>query len=371
MVSVVLPTYNGAKYLRNSIESVLGQTLQDWELIIVNDCSTDNTDEIITEYMAVDSRIHVIKNDENRKLPTSLNIGFASARGKYLTWTSDDNMYLPEALEKMALFLDTHKENPMVVGRMTNIDDNGRFMRVFTDYDSSIMWINNVVGACFMYRRSVLDKIGGYDPAFVYAEDYEYWLRILEECGPIGRLPEILYVYRYHASSLTTKKRAGVSHALQMMRKAHLQRILQGINGNVTLMHFLYDSFVREGNMDNLRYVQQNMQTVLPGIEYEKFDFPKGEYIMLGIGEMGETILKAMGEQIKYLADINPSTTGQIWNGKLIISFADVLEKLAEGYLLLIAVSVPQMYEVIRQATKAGLKEYRTGINYLRIHPDA
>ena len=100
-VSIVLPTYNGEEYIRQSIDSIRNQTFEDWELIIVNDYSTDGTSLIIREYEKKDSRIIVIENSENKKLPASLNIGFRSATGKYFTWTSDDNRYLPNALQCM------------------------------------------------------------------------------------------------------------------------------------------------------------------------------------------------------------------------------------------------------------------------------
>ena len=92
MISIILPTYNGEKYLSQAIESILSQTEQDWELILVNDCSTDRTGDICQAYTLKDPRIRVIHNEGNRKLPGSLNRGFREAHGDYLTWTSDDNL---------------------------------------------------------------------------------------------------------------------------------------------------------------------------------------------------------------------------------------------------------------------------------------
>ena len=89
-VSIILPTYNGKKYIRDSIESIINQTYTNWELIIVNDCSTDDTQKIIEEYQQKDKRIIVINNEKNLKLPASLNRGFEEASGEYYTWTSDD-----------------------------------------------------------------------------------------------------------------------------------------------------------------------------------------------------------------------------------------------------------------------------------------
>lgn len=84
-ISIVLPTYNGERYLKQSIESILGQTYTDWELIVVNDCSTDSTQEIIDFYRKKDTRIRTIFNCTNQKLPESLNIGFREAKGEYFT----------------------------------------------------------------------------------------------------------------------------------------------------------------------------------------------------------------------------------------------------------------------------------------------
>src|SRR5688572_20908989 len=101
MVSIVLPTFNGSRYLAESIESCLAQTYRAWELIIVDDCSTDETPSIIKSFEARDSRIRSIRNQKNLKLPGSLNAGFAEAKGALFTWTSDDNLYRPNALEVM------------------------------------------------------------------------------------------------------------------------------------------------------------------------------------------------------------------------------------------------------------------------------
>src|SRR5574344_1664031 len=114
LVSVVLPVYNGEKYLAQSIESVLNQTYKDIELIIVNDCSTDKTEEIAQSYVDKDFRVKLINNTENQKLPKSLNIGFQNASGDYYSWTSDDNFYDLTAIEKMVKHLDENPEDVMV-----------------------------------------------------------------------------------------------------------------------------------------------------------------------------------------------------------------------------------------------------------------
>jgi glycosyltransferase involved in cell wall biosynthesis len=118
MISVIMPVYNGEKYLRQSIESVIQQTYKDWELIIVNDCSIDNSRNIMQSYADTDSRIRIVDNGSNLKLPMSLNAGFRQAKGKYLTWTSDDNLYKPNALEELSRYLDYNSEIGLVYSDM-------------------------------------------------------------------------------------------------------------------------------------------------------------------------------------------------------------------------------------------------------------
>ena len=95
LVSIVLPVYNGARFLAEAIQSCLAQTYPHWELIVVDDCSTDDSPQIVAGFAADDARIRVIRHAHNRKLPGALNTGFDAARGEYLTWTSDDNLLPP------------------------------------------------------------------------------------------------------------------------------------------------------------------------------------------------------------------------------------------------------------------------------------
>ena len=218
LVSIVLPVYNGERYLRESLDSILSQNLLDWELICVDDCSTDSTSVILSEYAHRDKRIKVIRNETNQRLPKSLNIGFAVARGEFFTWTSDDNMYLPEALQTMHDVLTEHSDVPMVVADMELIDENGKFCGMGPCYDRQLMYWSNCVGACFMYRQSVVNKIGGYDAFRFLVEDYDYWLRVQTSCGEILRIPQTLYKYRMHGGSLTaTRKREVTDRRIELL----------------------------------------------------------------------------------------------------------------------------------------------------------
>lgn len=203
-ISVVLPVYNGEKYLKESIASVLNQSFEDWELIIVDDCSSDSTANIALEYVQKDKRISYYRNEENQKLPRALNIGFSKAQGDYFTWTSCDNIYANNALEKMIPILLNQKDVGLVYTSMDIIDEYGNAQGYLEAGPGNQLIFRNVVGACFLYRKDVAHKVGEYDPSFFLCEDYEYWLRIAR-ISTIKPLHERLYLYRRHGNSLSEK----------------------------------------------------------------------------------------------------------------------------------------------------------------------
>ena len=207
LISIVLPIYNGEKYMRKSIDSVLVQTYANWELLIIDDGSTDNTAIIAQEYAAKDHRIRYYKNPENMRLPRTLNRGFSLAGGDFLTWTSDDNYYYPTALETMHnALVQQGKEFAFASCDVINGDgDIVECIMVNDNAKKSIVGINPV-GACFLYSRKVYETVGEYDPEMTLVEDYDYWQRICAQYEP-ACIPQKLYAYRWHDGALTSTMR--------------------------------------------------------------------------------------------------------------------------------------------------------------------
>ena len=198
LVSIILPVYNGEKYLEQSIESCLSQTYSNIELIIVNDCSTDKSLEIIERYCVNDSRVRLVNNPINKKLPASLNIGHSFAKGAYLTWTSDDNFYNPRAIETMIEVIEARNVD-IVYANYNLIDDDVE--KVFNLKDYGFLIFSNVIGACFLYHSNVYNK-NKYDESLFLVEDYDFWLQSLAEFR-FYHIQEVLYNYRHHEESLT------------------------------------------------------------------------------------------------------------------------------------------------------------------------
>lgn len=202
-VSIVLPTYNSAKYVRQSIDSCLNQTHGNIELIIVDDGSTDETHEIIKSYK--DERIKYLRHETNKGLPHALNTGFAKATGEYLTWTSDDNFYAEKAIEKMLSFL-RDKNCPFVYCDFYQFEDDNLSNRNIVKLPDLIALENsNTIGPCFLYSRKIMEFVGDYDPVTELAEDYDYWIRISKKFS-MCHLNEPLYFFRRHNESLYVSK---------------------------------------------------------------------------------------------------------------------------------------------------------------------
>jgi len=205
-ISIILPVYNGSALLPRAIHSIISQTFKNFELIIVDDCSTDNSLDVAQDFAAKDNRIKIIQNPCNQKLPASLNNGFAASKGAFLTWTSDDNFYYPNALERM------HKELiysgvDLIYADYDTIDVNGAVLKQTKLKKPNHLFMRNQIGACFLYKRKILDNLGGYRTDLFCAEDYEYWMRIWTKGFKLRHIPECLYAYTDNPMSLTSTKR--------------------------------------------------------------------------------------------------------------------------------------------------------------------
>ena len=203
LVSVVLPTYKRAHLLAQAIQSVLDQTYANIELIVVDDNSPDDTAAVVQSFD--DPRIQYTKNDPNLKLPRALNRGFSLARGDYLTWTSDDNLLAPTAIEKMAGVLAAGECDFVYADYwlFSEQDIHGRPLAPQHDRLPDTLQLDkgNHIGACFLYTRRLHEAVGDYDPELFLVEDYDYFLRAARQFR-FCHLCEPLYYFRRDDATL-------------------------------------------------------------------------------------------------------------------------------------------------------------------------
>jgi glycosyltransferase involved in cell wall biosynthesis len=211
LVSIVLPTYNRAHLLAQAIRSVLDQTYANLELIVVDDNSPDDTAAVVQSFD--DPRIRYVKNDPNLKLPRALNRGFSLARGEYLTWTSDDNLMSPTAIEKMAGVLAANDCEFVYADYwlFSEQDTDGHPLLPQQVRQPGTLQLDkgNHIGACFLYTRRLYEAIGDYDPELFLVEDYDYFLRAARQFR-FCHLAEPLYYFRRDDATLYISRFAEV-----------------------------------------------------------------------------------------------------------------------------------------------------------------
>ncbi|QWD54504.1 glycosyltransferase [Polynucleobacter paneuropaeus] len=207
LVSVVLPVYNGSQYLRQSIESILQQSYRNFELIIINDGSQDDSQKIIDSYN--DSRIRAFEQ-ANIGLAATLNKGISLAKGRWIARQDQDDVSFPERLTKQVHFMNTHPAYA-IVGTAAQIWVNetktDRFHRhpcSDPELRAGLVFYNYFVHSSVLLDKLILESIGGYttDPERQPPEDYELWCRIARK-HPVRNLPDVLLAYREVSSSMS------------------------------------------------------------------------------------------------------------------------------------------------------------------------
>lgn len=211
-ITCILPTYNQSRYLSQSVNSILCQSFPDFELIVINDCSADNTAQILENYASTDSRIKIIHNKTNLKLPRTLNVGLDKAGGDYITWMSSDSYYDPKAFEVMLKALE---DNPDVGLVSTQFKIFGSrevdIVQRVGKYTFEQIKGGNFVGCCFLFRKECFNKIGYFDPEMICVEDWDYWTRISQH-WPLLKINGFYAYWRDHATSMSNTLAKQIGH---------------------------------------------------------------------------------------------------------------------------------------------------------------
>lgn len=204
-VSIVLPVWNGERYLSYALDSILAQTFTDFECLIVNDCSSDSSPYIAESYAARDKRFHVLHNEKNLRLPASLNRGFSAASGEYYTWTSDDNVLHADFLEVM--LAEMLKNNAdLVYSDYNAIDEHGSLIKIAITGPSENLIFDNSIGASFLYKKRVHKDISGFNEQLFLFEDYDFWVRAYLHGFKFYHSSQVVYDYRIHNQSLSATR---------------------------------------------------------------------------------------------------------------------------------------------------------------------
>lgn len=241
-ISVIMPIYNCDKYLAAAVESILLQTFTDFELILVNDASTDDTLKIAQEYAKRDSRIKIINNKKNLNIAGSLNKGIEAAKAKIIARMDGDDISLPTRFQKQYELL-TIREDVAVVGcNMLIMDSEGHEYDKRAYASDSFTLKKNIfryspfAHPTVMYRKSAVKECGGYNPQYSPTEDLDLWVRIGSKYE-FANIPEYLFKYRVFKQSSSHKKLRDVEFKVMKIR----WNAYKNYNYRVRLFDILYN----------------------------------------------------------------------------------------------------------------------------------
>ncbi len=208
LVSIIIPAYKAAAYIEETINSVLQQTYQHWELLIVDDGSPDHQDDLIWPYVEADKRVQYVQQ-QNSGVSVARNNGFSQSKGELIAFLDADDVWLPQNLEKkIALFhqdpdLGLVHSDLAVIDSASNLTGEIKCGKAGYILDDLLAWTGTCVPtpSSILVKREVVEKVGGFDPKLSNAADQEFFFRVAN-AYKIGRVPEVTWHYRIHANNM-------------------------------------------------------------------------------------------------------------------------------------------------------------------------
>lgn len=229
-VSVIMATYNSEKFLAEAIESILNQTFKDFEFIILDDCSSDNSAKILEKYKNQDNRIILVNNPQNIGLTKSLNIGLKMARGQYIARMDADDVSLFNRLELQYEFLENNSEIFLIGSSSYNIDEMGKIIKVTkntSDYraiKNNLYFKNCIVHSSIMFKNEQFL----YREKFVYSQDYDFYLYLLLAGKNLSNINQPLIKHRINPNAISSSKNAKQKLFSLIAKEFYQQRLKYG-----------------------------------------------------------------------------------------------------------------------------------------------
>lgn len=252
LVSIVMPAYNAASYLKASIESVLAQEYKNWELLIINDGSTDGTAAIISEYQKIDKRIKGFSNEGNKGLVYTRNRGLEEANGEYIAHLDSDDLAHPERIKVQLQFLEENKDFILLGSACKLIDEIGNPIGIENrtiknaHLKSLLVFSNYFINSTIMLRASAAQK-HTYLEAYNFAEDYHYFTQLIQD-GQFANINEVLVSYRIHQGNTSSLKKQQQILAIQQLQKNLVEQI--GLSPSEKEVELHYQLVDENGNID-------------------------------------------------------------------------------------------------------------------------
>jgi glycosyltransferase involved in cell wall biosynthesis len=247
LISIVIPSCNGQKFIRQAIDSVVNQTYKNWELILVDDGSKDQTPLIMQEYSSKYPNIFSCQHKLNSGLPSALNTGFAIAKGVYYSWIADDNIFKNNALLYMVNELNNSNNYlDIVYANYDVIDKNNLFIEAQEVDKIEKLIFRYIVGPCFLYKAKCHHEIGGYNTAYKMCEDYDFFLRLYNSNFRFGKVDKNLFLYRRHDQAMSSNIKSVILNTEKVIISntlLNLEKIDRKILAKIYLSRFLKNKY--------------------------------------------------------------------------------------------------------------------------------
>lgn len=230
LISIITPSYNSEKFISKTIESVLSQTYTNWEMIIVDDCSPDNSNEIIEEYCKKDSRVKLIKLEKNSGPARARNTAIKEAKGRYIAFLDADDLWLPDKLEKQIKFMNENNLS-FTYSAYKLIDEEDNDLGVFIPREEltyeDILKTNDIGCLTAIYDTEKLGKV--YMPNILKRQDYGLWLKILKEIKETKGIVEPLAIYRIRKNSVSSNKLKAAIYQWKIYREVEQLNLIKSL----------------------------------------------------------------------------------------------------------------------------------------------
>jgi len=230
LVSIIMPTYNCGDFIGYTIDSVIAQTYQQWELIIIDDCSTDNTIEVINTYLLSEPRIKYFQFDKNSGAATARNKGVNLAQGRYMAFLDSDDIWFSNKLSKQITFMKKNKYS-FTCTSYTKIDENGnnlnRIIKAIVKSDYETILKKNPGNSTVIYDAKILGKFQ--IPNIKKRNDYVMWLQVIKRAESLYGILEPLGSHRIRAGSLSKNKTNLVGYHWKVYREIEHLSLIKSI----------------------------------------------------------------------------------------------------------------------------------------------
>lgn len=255
IISIIVPCYNQSQYMRETLDCLQKQTIGDWECIIVNDGSTDNTLDIAKEYVANDKR-YILVDKQNGGLADARNAGIKVSRGKYILPLDSDDIIDPTYAEKAVKYMEEHPETTLVYCKAKYFGDIDEEWNL-PEYDFDKLLFGNQIFCSCVYRRCDYDRTEGYNTNMKHGlEDWNFLLSLLNKESKVYRIPEILFFYRKHGVSMVTDT------------TKHSQELYNRVVANHVDLYYPYLHTVISGSQE-IKYLRKELNGILNSNAYK------------------------------------------------------------------------------------------------------